>query len=202
DHLDRPIRMTNASQALVWDAVYKPYGEVVSITGAATLDARFPGQWFQLETGLQYNWHRTYDPTTGRYLQTDPLGNVDGPSVYAYASGSPQMRTDREGLAGPAIAIPAYCAANPAACAALGAGVYTGVKQIVDFCRRSFGGGGEGGRRNDPPKDQCDQQKEADDQVCRSLSSPAMKARCWASAADRYADCLSGRSPRPFRYGG
>ncbi|POR47737.1 RHS repeat-associated core domain-containing protein, partial [Bosea psychrotolerans] len=103
DHLDRPIRMTNASQALVWDAVYKPYGEVVSITGVATLDARFPGQWFQLETGLHYNWHRTYDPTTGRYLQTDPLGYVDGPSVNAYASGSPMMLTDREGLASGAL---------------------------------------------------------------------------------------------------
>jgi RHS repeat-associated protein len=99
DHLDRPVRMTNASQTLVWDAVYKPYGEVASITGSASLDARFPGQWFQLETGLHYNWHRTYDPTTGRYLQPDPLGFVDGPSVYAYASSSPVMRTDDKGLA-------------------------------------------------------------------------------------------------------
>lgn len=98
DHLDRPVRMTNAAQALVWDAIYKPYGEVQSITGSASLDARFPGQWFQLETGLHHNWHRTYDPTTGRYLQPDPLGNVDGPSVYAYANSSPQMLTDREGL--------------------------------------------------------------------------------------------------------
>jgi RHS repeat-associated protein len=37
-------------------------------------DLRFPGQWFQLETGLAYNWHRHYDATTGRYLQPDPLG--------------------------------------------------------------------------------------------------------------------------------
>jgi len=98
DHLDRPVRMTNASQALVWDAVYRPYGEVESISGWASLDTRFPGQWFQLETGLHHNWHRTYDPTTGRYLQPDPLGFVDGPSVYAYANGSPLMRTDRDGL--------------------------------------------------------------------------------------------------------
>jgi RHS repeat-associated protein len=97
DHLDRPVRMTDASKALVWDAVYKPYGEVQAITGSAALDARFPGQWFQLETGLHYNWHRHYDPTTGRYLEPDPLGFVDGPSVYAYALNSPQMWVDREG---------------------------------------------------------------------------------------------------------
>ncbi|MEO1533670.1 MAG: RHS repeat-associated core domain-containing protein, partial [Pseudomonadota bacterium] len=39
---------------------------------------RFPGQWFQTETGLHQNWHRDYDPRTGRYLQADPLGLVDG----------------------------------------------------------------------------------------------------------------------------
>ncbi len=39
---------------------------------------RFPGQWFQAESGLHQNWMRDYDPTTGRYLQADPLGLVDG----------------------------------------------------------------------------------------------------------------------------
>jgi RHS repeat-associated protein len=43
---------------------------------SATMDLRFPGQLFQLETGLHYNWHRHYDPKTGRYLQPDPLGFV------------------------------------------------------------------------------------------------------------------------------
>ncbi|WP_346361256.1 RHS repeat-associated core domain-containing protein [Bosea sp. (in: a-proteobacteria)] len=133
DHLDRPIRMTDQSQTLVWDAQYRPYGEVISITGSASLDARFPGQWFQLETGLHYNWHRHYDPTTGRYLQPDPLGLVDGPSVYAYANSSPQMWSDPEGL-NPAIPIVAYCAANPLACATLGGGISAGVQQIIAFC--------------------------------------------------------------------
>jgi hypothetical protein len=39
---------------------------------------RIPRQWFQLETELHYNWHRHYDPTTGRYLQPDPLIVDDG----------------------------------------------------------------------------------------------------------------------------
>ncbi|MGC2092779.1 MAG: RHS repeat-associated core domain-containing protein, partial [Methylocella sp.] len=39
---------------------------------------RFPGQWFQLETGLHYHWHRHYDATIGRYLQPDPPIVDDG----------------------------------------------------------------------------------------------------------------------------
>ncbi len=62
------------------------------------MNTRFPGQWFQLESGLHYNWHRHYDPTLGRYTQPDPLGFVDGPSVYAYATSSPLQRIDKHGL--------------------------------------------------------------------------------------------------------
>ena len=97
DHLNRPIRMTDAAKATVWEATWLPHGGVHAITGTASLDARFPGQWFQLESGLHYNWHRHYDPTTGRYTQADPLGFVDGPSVYAYAVNSPQMYVDEDG---------------------------------------------------------------------------------------------------------
>jgi RHS repeat-associated protein len=59
--------------------------------------ARFPGQWFQIESGLHYNWHRHYDPSIGRYTQPDPLRFVDGPSVYAYAGNSPIMYIDEDG---------------------------------------------------------------------------------------------------------
>ncbi len=98
DHLNRPVSMTNASKASVWDAIWTPWGAPYSIIGSETLDARFPGQWFQLEAGLNYNWHRHYDPTTGRYTQPDPLGFVDGPSVYAYVKNVPQGSVDPEGL--------------------------------------------------------------------------------------------------------
>ncbi|MCB0188461.1 MAG: RHS repeat-associated core domain-containing protein, partial [Caldilineaceae bacterium] len=59
---------------------------------------RFPGQWFQIESGLSYNWHRHYDATTGRYSQADPLGFADGPSLYAYVGGNPIGRMDSSGL--------------------------------------------------------------------------------------------------------
>ncbi len=97
DHLHRPVKMTNAAKAVVWDAVWQPFGGLHSLTGTGTLSARLPGQWFQAETGLHYNWHRSYDPTLGRYTQPDPLGFVDGPSVYGYAGGSPQVYVDPDG---------------------------------------------------------------------------------------------------------
>lgn len=98
DHLDRPLKMTDGSEAVVWDAVYNPFGDVNAITGSTANNLRFPGQYFLIEAGLHYNWHRHYDPTLGRYTQTDPLGFVDGPAVYAYATSSPAMRPDSNGL--------------------------------------------------------------------------------------------------------
>ena len=100
DHLGRPTRMTDAAKATVWQASFKPWGEVQSLSGTKAINLRFPGQYFQIETNLAYNHHRIYDPTTGRYTQPDPLGFVDGPSVYAYVRNSPFMFTNRSGLAG------------------------------------------------------------------------------------------------------
>ncbi len=83
------------------------------------LDARFPGQWFQLESGLHYNWHRHYDPTLGRYTQPDPLGFVDGPSVYGYAKLNPQIHVDPSGentLVTLALTTAKWCLKNPTEC--------------------------------------------------------------------------------------
>ena len=90
--------MTDGSEAVVWDAVYNPFGDVNAITGSAANNLRFPGQYFLIEAGLHYNWHRHYDPTLGRYTQTDPLGFVDGPSIYGYAESSTLLNTDPTGL--------------------------------------------------------------------------------------------------------
>jgi RHS repeat-associated protein len=101
DHILRPVLATDATGAVVWAARYLPFGgidQVIVDTGALTQNLRFPGQWFQAETGLHQNWMRDYDPTTGRYLQADPLGLVDGPSVYGYARQSPVRYTDPRGL--------------------------------------------------------------------------------------------------------
>jgi RHS repeat-associated protein len=105
DHFGRPVFATNTTGVKVWTATYDPFGGVRTTTGTP-IAARFPGQWFQAESGLHQNWMRDYDPTTGRYLQADPLGLVDGASVYGYAGQSPMMYTDPRGLCVGPFAIP------------------------------------------------------------------------------------------------
>lgn len=98
DHLNRPIAMTDASKVTVAKFTWLPFGGLHSYTGTKGLDLRFPGQMFQAESGLHYNWNRHYDPTTGRYTQPDPLGLVDAPSRFAYVKGDPLQSVDPLGL--------------------------------------------------------------------------------------------------------
>ena len=98
DNINRPVFATNAAGTKIWTASYLPFGGVVASTGTP-INLRFPGQWFQPSPVLHQNWMRDYDPTTGRYLQADPLGLVDGSSsVYGYAGQSPLRNVDPNGL--------------------------------------------------------------------------------------------------------
>jgi RHS repeat-associated protein len=65
-----------------------------------TLNLRFPGQQYDAATGLHYNYYRDYDPTVGRYVQSDPIGLLGGMSTYGYANLSPGSFTDPLGLKG------------------------------------------------------------------------------------------------------
>lgn len=63
-----------------------------------------PGQYFDRETGMHYNYFRDYDPTTGRYIEADPIGLEGGMNIYAYGAENPLIQIDPLGLAnGPAI---------------------------------------------------------------------------------------------------
>ncbi|WP_442755786.1 RHS repeat domain-containing protein [Methylocystis sp. JAN1] len=95
DHLKRPARMVNINWSWVWDVIYSPFGSVSYLWDAtAKLDMRFPGQWFQMESGLAYNWHRHYDATIGRYVQPDPLrvDEREGEAVGGLVTPAPQLR--------------------------------------------------------------------------------------------------------------
>jgi RHS repeat-associated protein len=65
-----------------------------------TLNLRFPGQQYDAATGLHYNYYRDYDPTVGRYVQSDPIGLLGGMSTYGYANLSPGSFRDPLGLKG------------------------------------------------------------------------------------------------------
>lgn len=100
DHLGRPARMIGEDGAWVWDVIYSPFGAVSYIwENPAVMNLRFPGQWFQLESGLAYNWHRHYDASIGRYLQSDPIGLAGGINTYGYVGGNPLAWVDKFGLA-------------------------------------------------------------------------------------------------------
>ena len=68
------------------------------VTGALTQPLKFPGQFEDAETALFQNWHRDYDASLGRYVQSDPIGLIGGVNTYAYASGNSLMRIDQKGL--------------------------------------------------------------------------------------------------------
>jgi RHS repeat-associated protein len=91
--------MTDASGTVVWDADYKPFGEVTITLSTITNNLRFPGQYFDAETGTHYNYYRDYNPSIGRYVEADPLGIEKGINhLYAYVANNPLNITDPLGL--------------------------------------------------------------------------------------------------------
>ena len=104
DHLGRSKFATNANGEVVWDeGITTPFGIQITAMAAQTQALMFPGQYQDLETTgagvtLSHNWHRTYDPTLGRYLQSDPIGLAGGLNRYAYVGGNPYSFIDPTGL--------------------------------------------------------------------------------------------------------
>ena len=104
DQINTAREITNAAGVKVWQADPEPFGanlpnENPAGQGKFTYNQRFPGQYFDKETGLHYNYYRDYDPQTGRYVQSDPIGLDGGINTYGYVHASPLSRTDPFGLA-------------------------------------------------------------------------------------------------------
>ncbi|MEO0972371.1 MAG: RHS repeat-associated core domain-containing protein, partial [Pseudomonadota bacterium] len=145
DHIGRPIFATDASGAPVWEASYLPFGGV-HVATADAIALRFPGQWFHAQSGLYQNWMRDYDPTTGRYLQADPLGLVAGATLYGYARQNPAIYIDPDGehplLAAAALAGLASVAFDFAFDQLFGDQCYTWEEALTAFALGAVTGGG------------------------------------------------------------
>ncbi|QNM96747.1 RHS repeat-associated core domain-containing protein [Chitinimonas koreensis] len=104
DHLGTPRLVTDAAKQAIWAWRGEPFGATAADedpTGSNApyaFNLRFPGQYFDKETGLHYNYHRDYDPQVGRYIQTDPIGLAGGINTYAYVSNNPLSGIDPKGL--------------------------------------------------------------------------------------------------------
>ena len=105
DHLGTPRAITRPSDNAVvwrWDNT-EPFGanlpnENPSGLGQFVFNLRFPGQQYDQETGTHYNYFRDYDPSIGRYVQSDPVWLKGGLNTYGYVSMMPLSRSDRFGL--------------------------------------------------------------------------------------------------------
>lgn len=108
DELGTPRAITRPAAANViiwrWDFNGSAFGDHAPHTdpdGDTThfaFNLRFPGQYFDAESGLHYNYFRDYEPATGRYVQSDPAGISDGPSTYGYSHQNPLVGYDPLGL--------------------------------------------------------------------------------------------------------
>jgi RHS repeat-associated protein len=104
DHLATPRFATSAQGTKVWSWNNEGFGNSLANEDPdndgilTTINLRFPGQYFDQESGLHYNWNRYYDPRTGRYITSDPIGLRGGLNTYAYTRDNPLRLADPTGL--------------------------------------------------------------------------------------------------------
>jgi RHS repeat-associated protein len=93
-----PQQLIQKNGAKVWGGEFRAFGELTAETGSWENRLRFPGQYYDQETGNYYNYFRAYDFSTGRYISSDPIGLEGGLNGYAYVGLNPLNWTDQYGL--------------------------------------------------------------------------------------------------------
>lgn len=99
DHLMTNRLATNRNRTVVWRWEGEAFGNTAPTELAGIkVNLRFPGQYIDDETGFYYSYFRYYDPNTGRYITSDPLGIMGGLNIYLYADANPIRYIDPLGL--------------------------------------------------------------------------------------------------------
>jgi len=109
DHLGTPQQVIDAAGQVLWQAQFSAFGKAHISVESIENNLRFPGQYFDVETGLHQNYFRDYDAETGRYVQEDPLGMASSMNYYAYAYQNPLSYTDPTGEIVPVVAAYLRC---------------------------------------------------------------------------------------------
>jgi len=104
DQIGRPWVISDTSDNIVWRWDTSPFGELVpnqnpSGMGTFIMNLQFPGQYFDSETSMSYNYYRDYDSRVGRYSESDPIGLSGGINTYVYTN-NPLSEVDPYGLIG------------------------------------------------------------------------------------------------------
>jgi RHS repeat-associated protein len=156
--------------------------------GNFTFNLRFAGQYFDKESGLHYNHHRDYDPTLGRYVQSDPIGLAGGLNTYLYVGADPNGGVDPEGRNAFAFGRRAF-----------GGGYRVGtiinnrfgmqIADAIDVCMSS----------RPSREEQCQEDWHEESNACEKYWSlgPAAYRACKARATDRLRLCIRGQGRRP-----
>ena len=190
---------------------------------AFVLDMRFPGQRYDAASGLNQNYFRDYEPATGRYGQSDPIGLDGGTSTYSYALSSPLGWIDPYGLEanqGCVATVTGVCAAVSGSLGFLGGGAIGGTAgsavPIAGTAAGAIGGAELGGLAGasagalagnalgnavcpddkEEREKRCNENLERDMTTCTVLGNRFGKkafAVCQQQAILRYGNCLSGR---------
>jgi RHS repeat-associated protein len=131
DHLNTPRRLTQSNKQVAWQWAFSAFGDEQPTLGKnryvdpttipnagsttiadVTFNLRYPGQYFDKESNLHFNWMRSYSPNNGRYTQADPIDLAGGWNRYGYVEGNPLSFVDPEGLQGRGTVTPGGPGAN------------------------------------------------------------------------------------------
>ncbi|WP_307703011.1 RHS repeat-associated core domain-containing protein [Variovorax paradoxus] len=223
DHLNTPRKLSNADGQPAWQWSYSAFGEdkpTIAKNRFANLDTtpnpgttsisevkfnlRYPGQYADEESGLFYNYFRSYDARTGRYSQPDPIGLEGGWNRFGYVGGNPLGYIDPLGLQAEEWGRPSgpYSIPNPTGDAQreLARRLTRGLNRFIDWCTSKV---------DEEDKAVCDKEYENDLDDCHDKFASGLRGSGFSSAwnaclrnAERRRDACYRGEPDPGAFNG